>query len=314
VKSTTRITLDLQRPNIAVIAYGVQNDRDSRYIEAQIVDGGTAWPLPAGASALIRFRKPDNTGGAYDTLEDNVTPAVTWSGSVATLVMAEQVLTVPGDVCMELNFYSAGGERLTAFSWTLRVRPSVLTDAEIISTDYYNILTAQIASGIQAAENAAASAEAAQESADAAAATLAAAAATLAAAVQYTPQTGKTAAEKAAARANIGLAYNVNDTLASSASCVFPCYVGGGNIYLQIVVPKLLEPISTVTVTKLTGSLVGVNGVIDSASNVDWLSRATVSAIKNGSNSVRIQISKAFTNVTANTPGVFWGLVGLKFT
>lgn len=196
MKSTTRITLDIQRPNIAVIAYGVQNDRDSRYIEAQIVDGGTAWPLPAGASALIRFRKPDNTGGAYDTLEDNVTPAVTWSGSVATLVMAEQVLTVPGDVCMELNFYSADGERLTTFPWTLRVRPSVLTDAQIISSDYYNILTAQIASGIQAAENAAASAEAAQESADAAAATLAGA-------VQYTPQTGKTDAEKAAARANI---------------------------------------------------------------------------------------------------------------
>lgn len=150
MESLTSITLNLQNPNIATVAYGVQNDRLSRKITAQLVDGSTPWTPPAGALATIRFLKPDGTAGFYDTDEDG-NPATVINGSTVTMTIVEQALTVPGDVYMQLNFYTSDGERLTTFCWLLRVQQNVLTDATITSSDYYNVLSAQIAAVLEAA-------------------------------------------------------------------------------------------------------------------------------------------------------------------
>lgn len=150
MESLTSITLNLQNPNIATVAYGVQNDRLSRKITAQLVDGSTPWTPPAGALATIRFLKPDGTAGFYDTDEAG-NPATVIDGSAVTMTIVEQALTVPGDVYMQLNFYTSDGDRLTTFCWLLRVQQNVLTDATIISSDYYNILSAQIAAVLEAA-------------------------------------------------------------------------------------------------------------------------------------------------------------------
>ena len=152
MNSLTYITLNLQQPNIAAIAYAVQNDRLSRYITAQLVDGSQAWTPPSGSSAMIRYLKPDGTSGFYDTDEAG-NPAIVIDGSTATLTLAEQALTVPGDVMMQLNFYTPADEKLTTLSWLLRVQKSVLTDDSIVSTDYYNVLTEQIAAVLNAAES-----------------------------------------------------------------------------------------------------------------------------------------------------------------
>jgi hypothetical protein len=94
--------------------------------------------------------KPDGTAGFYD-VDENGNPAITVDGSVVTLTLAEQATTIPGDVYMQLNFYDTGGAKLTTFCWILRVQKSVLEDATIISSDYYNILSAQIAAVLEAA-------------------------------------------------------------------------------------------------------------------------------------------------------------------
>ena len=128
----------------------MQNDRLSRHITAQLRDGSAPWTPPAGSGALIRYLKPDGTAGFYDVDESNA-PAISVSGSVATLTLAEQCTTVPGDVYMQLNFYGSDGSKLTTFAWILRVQKSVLEDATIISSDYYNILSEQIAAVLNAA-------------------------------------------------------------------------------------------------------------------------------------------------------------------
>ena len=151
MKSTTNLTLNLALPNIAQIAYAVQGDQLSRELTIQLVDGSVPWEPPAGALATVRYRKPDGTTGFYDTMEDGTTPAVTVSGSTVTLILANQALTVPGVVLMQLNFYDTYESRVTTFAWSLIVQPSVLTDATFISKDYYNILTQQIAAVLEAA-------------------------------------------------------------------------------------------------------------------------------------------------------------------
>lgn len=147
----TAVTLNLGLPNLSTVVYAKQNDRLARHIVATLVDGSAAWTPPAGSAAIIRYLKPDGTGGFYDTDEDE-NAAISVTGNVATLTIAEQALTVPGNVYMELNFYTGAGEKVTTFTWLLVVKPSVLEDATIVSSDYYNVLTAAIAAGAAVAQ------------------------------------------------------------------------------------------------------------------------------------------------------------------
>lgn len=149
--SKTYITLDLQAPNIAIVAAGKQNDRASRVIVAQLRDGETLWTPPAGVAAMIRYAKPDNTAGFYDVLEDG-SAAYSISGSVITFSLVEQALTVPGSVYVEINFYTET-EKLTTFYFLLEVQRSVLTDSTIISSDYFNVLSQQIQALLGATAN-----------------------------------------------------------------------------------------------------------------------------------------------------------------
>lgn len=144
MQEQTPLILDFQSPNVAVVAYAKQNDRASRKLICQLVDGGTPFTVSGNVYAAIRFLKPDGTGGMYDT-DDNGNNAIVFSGSQATLTLAEQVLTVPGTVYLELNLYNSQSVKLTTFAFVLNVEASVLSDATIISSNYYNILTQQIA-------------------------------------------------------------------------------------------------------------------------------------------------------------------------
>ena len=142
--STTAITLNMQLPNIATVSWAVQGDQLSRQIEATLVDGSAAWNPQTGYHGVIRAHKPDGTVAVYDVDEDG-NPAVTWVGNVATLAIVQQALTAVGTVLMQLEFYDSNESRITAFGWAMNVQPSAVTDNEFLSSDYYNILTLQIA-------------------------------------------------------------------------------------------------------------------------------------------------------------------------
>ena len=168
---TKNITLDLLETGSPVIIKAKQNDRNTRYISAHLYVDGLAYPVPNGTEIAFRYKKPDGTAGFYDALPDN-SPAITVSGNTVTVELVEQVLTAAGCVHCEINMYNAASEKLTTFTFEISVEESVLTDAEIISSDYYNVLTAEITKALQAvtdateqAENAAQSAQDAADSA-----------------------------------------------------------------------------------------------------------------------------------------------------
>lgn len=168
---TKNITLDLLETGSPVIIKAKQNDRNTRYIAAHLYVDGLAYPVPSGTEIAFRYKKPDGTAGFYDALPNN-SPAITVSGNTVTVELVEQVLTVAGCVHCEINMYNAASEKLTTFTFEIAVEESVLTDAEIISSDYYNVLTAEITKALQAvtdateqAENAAQSAQDAADSA-----------------------------------------------------------------------------------------------------------------------------------------------------
>ncbi len=131
----------------------VQGDSNTRIIRAQLWDGANPYTVPTGAAVMVRFRKPDGTGGLYDKTEGG--QSVTASGSTVTAPVATQMLTVAGVVMAEVDIYAAGedaasAQKLASFAFLVEVAPSVYPDAEIISSDYYNVLTAEIASVLAA--------------------------------------------------------------------------------------------------------------------------------------------------------------------
>lgn len=146
--------LNLEHPNLLVVGYAKQNDVKSRLYQAQMLAGDEAWEPPANATAALRFRKGDNHGGWYDTLEDNSTPAVTWTGSTVTMAMAEQVLTCPGIVLIDLEFSGPDGSVLSFFRWQLVVEANAVDDAILTeSSDYFNILHQEMTAVLAAAAN-----------------------------------------------------------------------------------------------------------------------------------------------------------------
>nr|DAE75701.1 MAG TPA: Baseplate component [Caudoviricetes sp.] len=161
---TKNITLDLLETGSPVIIKAKQNDRNTRYIAAHLYVGRLDYQVPSGTEIAFRYKKPDGTAGFYDALPDN-SPAITVSGNTVTVELVEQVLTVAGCVHCEINMYNAASEKLTTFTFEISVEESVLTDAEIISSDYYNVLTAEITKALQAVTDATEQAENAAQSA-----------------------------------------------------------------------------------------------------------------------------------------------------
>lgn len=206
------VNLNLSTDIVPPVLKMVQNDSNSRYIVASLWDGASAYDV-GSASVMLRFTKPDGTGGMYDA--DEVGNVVDVDGNVVTIPVAAQVLTVAGDVFAQVDIYGSSNSKLASFAFKIDVAASVYPDAQIISSDYYNVLTAAIANAVTAAQNAAASATAAAQSA-VEAATL------VEGAVKYNTTQTLTDAQKQQARDNIGAPapYTAGDGIAISGSVI----------------------------------------------------------------------------------------------
>lgn len=200
------IGLNLSAFAIPCRLHMVQGDSNSRTIVATLWDGAQPYSVPDGSSVMVRFRKPDGTGGLYDSSEAGET--ISYAGNVVTAPVATQMLAVAGDVFAEIDIFGSGSgtaaERLATFRFVVEVAPCVLPDAEIISSDYYNVLAAKVAEAVAAADQAEQAKSAAAASASAAATSAADAATSAEGAVKYNAPQTLTEAQKQQARDNIG--------------------------------------------------------------------------------------------------------------
>lgn len=133
---TSKIRMDLDRKGLVCRVDAVQGDTNTREVAMNLYAGGAAWKVPDGAAVQIRYRKPDGTGGVYDTLPDG-TQAWWVSGNTLTVALAPQMLTVTGEVKMQTALM-LGEDCLATFSVSVDVAedPSLGT---VRSADYVNM-------------------------------------------------------------------------------------------------------------------------------------------------------------------------------
>ena len=215
VKQAVQLSMTLN--GVPPTLHMVQGDTNSRTISASLWAGAEPYNVPAGASVMLRFKKPDGTGGLYSETETQ--QPITWAENRVTIPVAAQVLTAEGAVLAQVDVYAgesdSSAERLASFAFVILVQPDVYPDAQIISSDYYNILAADIAGAKAAADQAKDYAAAAKDSADSAATSVEGA-------VKYNAPQTLTDAQKAQARANIGAPapYTAGEGIAISGSVI----------------------------------------------------------------------------------------------
>lgn len=206
LRVTQPVPLNVSNDSIAPILHMVQGDSNSRVIAASLWDGASPF-TPAGV-LMLRFAKPDGTGGLYDKSEGGE-PIRTFENGVS-IPVAAQMLAVAGMVYCELDLYGGGtgtaAERLATFRFVIDVSANVYPDALIISSDYYNILASDIAAAKTAAANA-------QKSAAAAAKSAASAATSVEGAVKYNVAQALTPQQLAQAQQNIGVTWACSPNL-----------------------------------------------------------------------------------------------------
>ena len=203
LETTAALRVDLLDPGAPQIIHAVQDDSDSRKIAFGIYAGGAQWAVPDGTLVTVRYKKPDGTAGFYDTLPDGSTPAATIDDNVVTVALVPQAFTACGNVPVQIKLYDSTGASIATFAVVMHVSANVVSDAEIISSDYYSVLTKQIADVLAAAEGIESNVTAAQEAARQAAtsASTAAGAATAAAGSASTASAAAGKAQTAATNA-----------------------------------------------------------------------------------------------------------------
>ena len=204
------VDLNLSASVMPPVLNMAQYDANSRTIVATLWDGTSGFNVPSDAVVMVRFGKPDNTGGLYDKTESG--EAITYSGNVVTAPVATQMLSVAGKVQADIEIYQSGATeqasvKLATFCFAVNVEKAAYPDAEIISSDYYNIISGDISEFRTAQEQIIASQAALEEVAE-----------NITGNVESAQQSAQTATEKANAAATSAQNAASSETSANNAN------------------------------------------------------------------------------------------------
>ena len=128
-----KLEIDLSGQAVMPRVDMVEGDQYARQLELSLLCGGESWEIPGDVHAAIRFRKPDGTGGEYDSLPDG-SPAWSASGNVLTVELAPQVLSCPGNGILSVVL-TQGNARVSTFHILFQVHGAIPSGLE--SEDYF---------------------------------------------------------------------------------------------------------------------------------------------------------------------------------
>lgn len=123
----SQISIDLNSPVSPEVPV-MQHDINTRILEISLFCADVPWQPPEDVTAAIGYEKPDHARGQYDALPDG-TSAVTLNGNVATVILAQQILSTPGTVRACIVFNDAQLNQLSSFPFRIQVQVNPAVDA-----------------------------------------------------------------------------------------------------------------------------------------------------------------------------------------
>lgn len=123
------IKTDLVRKGCDPIISIMQGDISTHQIVCTILKDRKKWLPPSGTTILVRYSNSYGTGCTYDTLPDGE-PAWEIHGNTVSVILAPQVLALPGSVTVVVSFLS-GAQVLSVFKVLVMVEGNAFTDTSI---------------------------------------------------------------------------------------------------------------------------------------------------------------------------------------
>lgn len=155
LETITEINLDVNQPGLEVV-HAKQYDT-VRKVKAHLFYNGVKWPVPqSNFVAVVSYKKADRIGGFYDQTEDSeiAVSVDTNDRSIITILLDRNTVTVEGNCNVEITFYdSIQSGRLSTFSFILQVEAASLTELDLASNPYFNILADDIRAVLEAEQN-----------------------------------------------------------------------------------------------------------------------------------------------------------------
>ena len=120
---TNTINTDLWIRDRTQEIHAVQGDSCTRSITVKLFANREPWVPVPDVSVVIRYRKPDGTGGSYDTLPDGE-KAWFLTDNAVSFILAPQMLAVPGRVAVQVEMLWEDGV-LASFPLNILVEENV---------------------------------------------------------------------------------------------------------------------------------------------------------------------------------------------
>ena len=130
-----KFTMDLTHRDAVPKIDLMQDDKYTRNLEIRLMEFQKPFTLPDACKILVRYEKPDQTRGAYDTLPDG-SPAWSSEGNILTVAIAPQVCTAAGIVTLAITVITEESE-LTCFPVQIIVH--AVPGKSVSSRDYFSI-------------------------------------------------------------------------------------------------------------------------------------------------------------------------------
>ena len=152
LETITEIDLDTNQPGVSIV-HAKQYDT-ARKVRCNLFYSGVKWLVPSSnIEAVVGFKKADRIGGFYDETEDGET-AITVDNedrSIIYVILDRNLVTTEGNVNTEITFYDAVTRgRLSTFSFIVQVEEASVTELDLASNPYFNVLAEDIATVLEA--------------------------------------------------------------------------------------------------------------------------------------------------------------------
>ena len=153
LQTITEIDLDINQPSLAIV-HAKQYDT-VRKVKCNLFYNGVKWFVPStNIEAVVSYKKGSN-GGFYDETQDGETAVSISSNdrSIIYIILDRNVVTVDGEVNVELTFYDMHHGRLSSFKFMVLVEPATINELDLVANPGFKILAESISRVLQAEQH-----------------------------------------------------------------------------------------------------------------------------------------------------------------